>query len=85
MRGCCVRQEGRGGLRLLCLVSSCHASSCRARLPAGVQWDDTCIADGTPGIATLSIRAMIKKDWVYRPGSDQHAEVPYGYLTGMDL
>lgn len=50
-----------------------------------MQWDDTVIGDGTPGINTLSVRVMMRNDMVYRPGSDQHTEVPYGYLTGMGI
>ncbi|GAB4816094.1 hypothetical protein N2152v2_003140 [Parachlorella kessleri] len=50
-----------------------------------VQWDDTIIGDGTPGITTLCIRAMMTGDMVPREGSDQHVEVPYGWLTGMGM
>lgn len=60
---------------ILCLLCVCLCA----------QWDNKLIADGTPGETTLLIRTMMKKDWVYREGSDQHTEVPYGYLTGMGL
>lgn len=48
-----------------------------------VQWDDVTVGDGTPGIAALQLRALLQGDQQLRPGSTQHREVPYGYLTGM--
>jgi len=48
-----------------------------------VEWDDCKIGDGQVGIVALELRALILKDMVVRTGSEQHTEVPYGYLTGM--
>lgn len=48
-----------------------------------VEWDAQLIADGTVGLGALQIRVMLENDMKPRPGSDQHLEVPYGYLTGM--
>lgn len=54
-----------------------------------VQWDDRFIGDGAVGLSVLQLRAMMQLDM--RPAmdndveDDQHVEVPYGYLTGMDI
>ncbi|KAI7837708.1 hypothetical protein COHA_008500 [Chlorella ohadii] len=48
-----------------------------------VQWDTTAIGDGSVGVVALQIRSMMRDDMKAREGSDQHLEVPYGYLTGM--
>lgn len=48
-----------------------------------VKWDDQMIGDGQPGIASLQLRALVQGDMMQREGSDQHTEIPYGYLTGM--
>lgn len=48
-----------------------------------IEWDGTPIGDGAPGIATLQLRALVQGDMRPSAGSDQHTEVPYGYLTGM--
>lgn len=55
----------------------------RARPPV-VQWDTQLIADGTAGIVALQIRVMLQNDTKPRPASDQHTEVPYGFMTGME-
>ncbi|EFN54669.1 hypothetical protein CHLNCDRAFT_52990 [Chlorella variabilis] len=49
-----------------------------------VQWDTQLIADGTAGIVALQIRVMLQNDTKPRPASDQHTEVPYGFMTGME-
>lgn len=41
------------------------------------------MGDGTVGIVALQVRVMLQNDAKPRDGSDQHIEVPYGYLTGM--
>ncbi|KAI3425070.1 hypothetical protein D9Q98_008447 [Chlorella vulgaris] len=48
-----------------------------------VGWDVMLIADGTAGLAALQVRVMLQQDMQPRPGSDQHTEVPYGFMTGM--
>jgi 4-amino-4-deoxychorismate lyase len=48
-----------------------------------VKWDDKVIGDGQPGIASLQLRALVQGDMMPREDSDQHTEIPYGYLTGM--
>lgn len=48
-----------------------------------VQWDTAQIGDGTVGLGALQVRVMLVDDMKPRAGSDQHVEVPYGYLTGM--
>ncbi|KAL4447823.1 hypothetical protein ABPG75_005042 [Micractinium tetrahymenae] len=48
-----------------------------------VQWNEKLIGDGTVGIVALQVRVMLQNDSKPRDGSDQHIEVPYGYLTGM--
>lgn len=48
-----------------------------------VQWDEKLVGDGTVGIVALQVRVMLQNDAKPRGGSDQHIEVPYGYLTGM--
>jgi 4-amino-4-deoxychorismate lyase len=50
-----------------------------------VQWDDAAIADGCPGLFTLQCRALIQNDQLSHENSPLHHEIPYGYLTGMDL
>jgi hypothetical protein len=35
------------------------------------------------GLGALQVRVMLVDDMKPRAGSDQHVEVPYGYLTGM--
>ncbi len=49
-----------------------------------LQWDTQLIADGTAGIVALQIRVMLQNDTKPTPESDQHVEVPYGFMTGMD-
>lgn len=51
--------------------------------PPNTQWDETLIGDGTVGLGALQVRTMLQQDMKPREGSDQHLEVPYGYLTGM--
>ena len=48
-----------------------------------VFWDDADIGDGAAGITALQLRALMQGDMRPVEGSDQHTEVPYGYLTGM--
>ncbi|KAL4442489.1 hypothetical protein ABPG77_005073 [Micractinium sp. CCAP 211/92] len=48
-----------------------------------VQWNEKLVGDGTVGIVALQVRVMLQNDAKPRDGSDQHIEVPYGYLTGM--
>ena len=50
-----------------------------------VAWDEVAIGDGSPGIASLQLRALVQGDMQPKQGSDQHTEVPYGYLTGMGV
>lgn len=33
----------------------------------------------------VQVRSLIQRDMRPTPGSDQHVEVDYGYLTGMGL
>jgi len=42
------------------------------------------IGDGTAGLVALQIRTMLQQDMKPRAGSDQHTEVDYGWLTGME-
>jgi hypothetical protein len=51
--------------------------------PAPLQWDTAQIGDGTVGLGALQVRVMLVEDMKPRAGSNQHLEVPYGYLTGM--
>lgn len=49
-----------------------------------VQWDDTRIGGGTPGMVALQLRALLQLDADPNPPSNRHTEVPYGFLTGME-
>ncbi|CAD7700808.1 unnamed protein product [Ostreobium quekettii] len=51
---------------------------------AVTEWDGEIIAEGKPGINTLGFNALINNDEDDVEGSSVHAEVPYGYLTGME-
>lgn len=50
-----------------------------------VQWDDVAIGDGSPGLFALQCRALIQSDQLSHESSPFHHEIPYGFLTGMDL
>lgn len=53
------------------------------KTPALLQWDDKRIGDGRPGLTTLALRVLMRKDMIYRPDSDQHAEIPYGAAAAL--
>ena len=75
------------------LVAACRKHPTHLCLPclpfsplpprAPLQWDTAQIGDGTVGLGALQVRVMLVDDMKPRAGSDQHLEVPYGYLTGM--
>lgn len=71
-----------------CWVPLTGAPLCRPPVPppgayCPRQWDDALIGDGTVGLGALQIRTMMEADFKPRAGSDQHLEIPYGFLTGM--
>lgn len=50
-----------------------------------VRWDSETIRDGKPGGVTLQLRRLIQLDMAPASDSDVHDEVPYGFMTGMEL
>lgn len=52
-----------------------------------VSWNGQLIADGRPGVHALAFATMLENDRLPDEGglsaSENHTEVPYGYVTGM--
>jgi len=69
-------QEAKGAAEVFLVGTSLPVMSV-------VKWDDVVIGDGQPGIASLQLRTLVQGDMMPREDSDQHMEIPYGYLTGM--
>ncbi|CAG9462626.1 unnamed protein product [Pedinophyceae sp. YPF-701] len=68
--------EIKGAEEVMMLGSTTKATSV-------VQWDAITIGSGAPGTVTLALRRMIENDM--EPPGPEHVEVPYGYVTGMEL
>ncbi|KAJ9508173.1 hypothetical protein QJQ45_021534 [Haematococcus lacustris] len=58
-------------------------TSTTLRVMGIVSLDGTPIADGTPGITTMALDAMLLEDQKIEEGSMQHIAIPWGYVTGM--
>lgn len=50
-----------------------------------IKWDTKTIGEGIPGRGVTAFRALIENHMNPANNRGQHTEVPYGFITGMDM
>ena len=52
---------------------------------AVIKWDTKFIGTGLPGRGAMALRGLIENHMNPANNKGQHTEIPYGYISGMDV
>ena len=50
-----------------------------------IQWDKKFIGNGMPGRGAMALRGLMENHMNPANNNGQHTEVPYGFMSGMDV